>query len=205
MPLDLEIVAPPQDDGTDIVSVKEQKVHLRIHEANTSLDADIKESLLDAGGNLRSQLNRTIFPTTLRRYLPSFRRCSPIQLPYPDLIEIVDVGYKDSDGVDRVVSAADYLVRTIDMIPQVEILSGKAWPSSLQHQRAVWITYRAGYNDEYPPQLRRLVKMQAANYLANKEATLNDGRFLLVSRKVEFGMENLIDYLRVPVAYDDWD
>jgi hypothetical protein len=206
--LDLEIVEAPEDNGLNIVSLDEMKKHLRIRVSNTELDDDIKASIIDAADTLHGQdgeLNRTVFPMVLRRYLPAFPGDGcPIRLPYPPLIDIISIEYMDLNGGSPLpaLEASDCVVRTVNMVPEVLPVSGR-WPSTIRHPRAVAVTYSAGY-EEYPDKLKRLVKLMAAHYLENKEATINEPRQMMVNRAVRFAKEDLVTALRVPVAFDQW-
>jgi uncharacterized phiE125 gp8 family phage protein len=203
--LDLELVTPPTEDGLSIVSLEEMKQHLRI--LHNRMDDDIKACIIETADLLHGRdggLNRTIFPTTWVRYLSSFPSCGVIQLPYPPLIEVVSItgGFESPSSQ---VDSADYVVRKGGMVGEVELIRGRSWPTLTEtHPRNVAITFRAGYT-EYPGQLKRLIKILAGHYFENKEATLNDGRFLLVSRAIEFGVADIVARLRVPVAHDEWE
>lgn len=215
--LDLEIHTAPAHDGLNVVPLLEMKQHLRIPESNTKQDEDIKSSVRAAADMLHGVdgvLNRTIFPMTWVRYLPAFpcdRRV--IQLPYPPLRRVVSIEYEDRNGSSPLPGLAsdDFVVRKGPLVAEIEI-KGEAslrpsvlWPqTATNNPRCVAITYEAGY-ETYPEALKRLVKFLAAHFLENKEATINETRMLLVSRKTEFGGAYLISQLRVPVAQDDWD
>lgn len=206
--LDIEVLAPAQHDGLNIVSLAEMKKHLRI--VHTALDDQIEAAVREAAAGLHGgqegTLNRTVFPCTWVRYLPAFPSSGIIRLPYPPLINVESVGYFGTVDESPIptVPASDYIVRTVGQIPEVVLLPGKSWPSTAEHPRAVRVTYRAGY-EVYPEPLRRLVKILAAHYVENAEATINDRGQTMVSRRVEFGVDSLMSKLRVMPAYDDWE
>jgi uncharacterized phiE125 gp8 family phage protein len=210
--LDLELVEPPTDAATDIVSIAEMKRHLRISPSNTSHDlqiADILAEVVDKLDGRGGELNRSLRPCTWRRYLPKFPRYpwKTIQLPYPPLLEVLDVTYESGDSPTSILSGADYIVRKAGgdgVVGEIELLSGRSWPTFPDHPRGVAITYRAGY-EAYPPKLKRMVKILAAHYFENPEATINEPRMMMINRVTSFGMEDLRAALRVPVAYDDWE
>lgn len=206
--LDLEVVQAPVLDGLDIVSLVEFKKHLRIQ--NTAQDDELTAAIVEAGGTLRGLLNRTIFLTTMVRHLRGFPRCGLIQLPYPPLVEIVAISYLDVDGSSPspAVNLDDIIVRKGDAgtgVATIELVHGKQWPRTAVHQRAISIYYEAGYSESFPPNLKRLLKILAADFIENKEASINDRVQKLVSRKIEYGVDFLLNDLRIPVAYDDWE
>lgn len=216
--LDLEVVTPPTATGLDIVTLDEMRSHLRI--TSTALNHDIEEAVKDAAEYLcgfQGQpgiLNRTVFPTTLRRYLRSWpprvagNRRMAIQLPYPPTIDIVGITYEDPDGgsPENAIDALNYTLVLRDQVSEVRFWSDYSWPALARVTRPVAVTYRAGYLDgAYPQVLKRLIKMLAAHFYENPEATVIDRIQGQVSRKVEFGADHLIAKLRVTPAYDDWD
>jgi hypothetical protein len=116
----------------------------------------------------------------------------------------VGVFYEDGGSPTSTLDPQNYIVRKDTLVGEIQLLTDLRWPSPIaRHPRAVWIEYRAGYQ-EYPPKLKRLVKILAAHYMENPEATITDRSQSMVSRKVEYGVEDLRSALRVPVAQDDW-
>lgn len=215
--LDLEVVTPPTATGLDIVSVVEMKQHMRI--TTSSTDAAIESCIKDATelvcgfGGMPGILNRTVFPTTLRRYLHRWpprvagNRRMNIQLPYPPLIAVEEISYEGSDAgsPSTSVDAINYTVMLRDVVSEIQFFTDYTWPTLARVQRPVAITYRAGYANGYPRTLSRLIKLLGAHYYENPEATVIDRIQGQVSRAVEFGVEHLISALRVTPAYDDWD
>jgi hypothetical protein len=206
--LDLETVQAPILDGLDIVSLDSMKKHLRIN--NNAQNEEIQDAVREAGATLSGLLNRTVFLTTFVRHLHSFPRNRIIQLPYPPLVNVLSIAYLDVDGASPspAVSLNDVIVRRGDNgvgVASIELVRGKSWPRTADHQRAVSVYFEAGYADEYPPNLKRLLKILAADFIENKEASINDRMQSLVSRKTEYGVDFLVNDLRIPVAYDDWE
>lgn len=204
--LDIEVVVAPTQTGLDIVSLAEMKKHLRI--VGSGLDDQITSALNEVVAKLDGpggELNRSLRPVTLRRYLRKFPTGNIISLPYPPLRSVTEVVYEDSVASSPLpaLDTANYIVRTGSYIGQIELLPGESWPSVADHPRAVCITYDAGYTT-YPDQLKRLVKILAAHYIESPDATINDRMQSMVSRKVEFGVEDLRAALRVSPSYDDF-
>lgn len=200
--LDLEVVTPPFQDGLDIVSLAEMKQHLRI--MHSRLDDTICSAVIEAADSLHGRdglLNRTVFPMTWRRYLSAFPvESGPIQLPYPPLVSVSAVAYESGESPSPLVDPANYSVDNGSLVGSVNLLSGMTWPTVTENPRIVSVTFRAGFT-AYPPKLVRLVKILAASSLDLPEATTDRP-----SRATEFGVEFLMNLLRVPVSYsdDDW-
>lgn len=202
--MDLELVTEPTDTGLDIVPLAEMKKHVRIKSA--ALDDVITSCIKEAAATLHGrggQLNRTVFPCTWRRYLRKFPVGKIIALPYPPLTGVTSVAYMDGESPMPVLSASKYIVRTHNLVGDIELLADEEWPTPIDHPRAVQITYTAGYST-YPEELKTAVKLLAAHYLQNPEATIADRAASMVSRRVEFGLDYLFGGLKVPVSYDDW-
>lgn len=202
--LDLEIVIPPSEDGLSIVSVAEFKRHMLI--SHTKMDADFAEIIKEAADKLHGRdgsLNRTIFTTTYKRYLTCWPK-GPIPLPYPPLIQVLSINIEDGESPPTAVDPSIYTVRDGMLVPEIVLNAGKSWPDVTSGPRAISITYRAGYL-EFPPKLKRYVKILAGHYSENREATILDNRISNISKAVEFGLKDLRAALRVPVSYDDWE
>lgn len=207
--LDLELVTPPTKTALDVVSVADMVAHLRLSPslaANATWQKNITDAIEDAFEKLdgpNGQLNRIILPSTWKRYISSFPpKGFTISMPYPPLISIDSIVYTDGNGSPVTVDQVDYSVNKLYV---GEISSTLSWPSMSAGNRAVTITFQAGYaDDKYPKPLKRLIKLLAAHYLENLEGTINEPRQMAINRKVDYGVEDLMAVLRVPVSYDDW-
>lgn len=215
--LDIEIVTPPEQDGTDILSVADLKKRLRI--THSRLDDVLEDAIIEAADKLHGpdgELRRTLFPTTYRRYLRKFPDLKDsrdkvvsvgrgiIQLPYPNLISVDAITIEDGSSPDNVVDDSLYTVRTGTLVGEIELNVGSSWPEYDEGPRAISILYRAGYV-EYPPKLKRMVAILAGHYFLNSSATINEPRVLMLNRQTEFGMTDLRRALQVPLSHDDWN
>ncbi len=205
--LDIEIVTAPVQTATDIVSLDEFATHLRLSprlRANSEMQSRMTAALEETAGSLHlfnGILNRTVFPTRLKRYMSGFPASGvPIQLPFPNLRGNVVIAIEDGSSPANVVSSSTYVVKNT-LVP--EIYAKDSWPSITTGPRAISVAYDAGYS-EYPPDLKRLLKILAAHSLENPEATILEPRQMQINRKVEYGADFLIALLRIPVSYDDW-
>ncbi|WP_269581972.1 hypothetical protein [Roseibium sp. Sym1] len=214
---DIEVIVEPTQSATDIVSVSDMRRHLRISTAtiSTQLDDDIQDKIKEALGHLDGRdgvLNRTVLPRTWKMYLPKFpagyyvgsRLVRKISLPYPPLQSVTSIEYLSESGESplSVLASTNYIVRKNSFSSEIEFLPDTTLPVLASHPRAVEITFTAGYTT-YPETLKRLMKILAAHYLANKEATINEPRVLLVNRATLHAYEDCIDQLRVPVTYEN--
>lgn len=206
--LDLEIVIPPEyGDALYVVTLAEMKTHLRI--VHNKLDDVITAAIIDAVdilGGVGGILNRTILPTRYRRYLSNFPAPvngvrQPILLPYAPVFGVESI----TVGSDPALAPSGYVWNNINMIGQISY--NTAWPLVTSGNRAIAVEYDAGFSatgDDYPPTLKRFVKLLAAHYVENGEGTINEPRQMMINRAIEFGFKQLTASLRVPVSYDDW-
>lgn len=128
-------------------------------------------------------------------------RQAVIQLPFPPLMEVMEVAIGDDSPIETV-DPSDYVVRTGTIVGEIEAKS--FWPEVTPQARAVSVTYRAGY-EAYPPALKRLIKFMAAHQIENTEATVLEQNKTLIDRRVLFAKDDLVKLLRVPSGYDDWN
>ncbi len=209
--LDIEIVTPPTATALDVLSVADFKKHLRISSTVTALDDVLQAAIEDAVDKLHGiggELNRTIMPTTYKRYLTKFPgndengKPLPILLPYPPVIIVGAITVEDGSSPDNDVDTAGYVVKSGMLVPEIHPVS--TWPSITATPRAVSVTYTAGYA-EYPPKVLRMVKFLAAHYIENTEASILEQSKTLISRNVLFAMDDLRAALKIQNSYDDWN
>lgn len=209
--LDIEVIVPPTAVSTDVVGLAEMKKHLRISATVTALDDVINSAVNEAVDKLNGiggELNRTVYPTTYKRYLSKFPgndrdgKPLPILIPYPPLLQFMGITIEDGSSPDNMMDEADYVVKPGMLVPEVHPRS--AWPTITAGPRAISITYRNGYLT-YSPKLKRMVKILAAHYIENPEATILEQNKTLISRNVLFAMDDLRAALRIPLDYSDWN
>lgn len=207
--LDIEIIEEPSALATDVVSVAEMKRHIGgITSVHDTLISEIIEDAVDKLGGFGGELNRTILPTTYKRYLdcfPGLDEClkpKPILIPYSPLISVTAITIEDGSSPDNEMDSDDYIVRKGMLVPEIHPVD--AWPIVTTAPRAVSVTYRCGYA-EYPKALKRMVKFLAAHYFENREATILEQGKTLIDRRTLFAMDDLRAALRIPVSYDDWN
>lgn len=93
---------------------------------------------------------RAILPQTFRMLLSRFPSgYSPIVLPRPPLIEVVEIAYIDGDGADQTMADFD-IARPLlleNKRASVRPAYGESWPATRSQADAVTVTFRAGYLD----------------------------------------------------------
>lgn len=214
--LDIEVAIAPTETGLDILTVAELKKRLRI--THSRLDDVIEGCIIEAADKLHGidgELRRTLFPTTYKRWLTKFPDSvdsrgkivevgrGVIPLPFPPLIQVLEIAIEDGTSPTTAVAASKYVIRTGTLVGEIELKTDSSWPDYDEGPRAISITYEAGYQD-YPPALKRGVSILAAHYFLNASASLNEPRVLMLNRQIEFGMADFRRSFQVPLAHDDW-
>ncbi len=208
--MDLDLVTGPAADAhLSVVSLDDMRKHLRI--TATSRDDVISSAIADAVAEIhgpRGELRRSVLACRWKLWLHAFPSLSTdfIEIPVPPLVAVDGISYLDADGVEQALGADVYVTVPGTVCGRVYLARGKTWPVLLDHPRAVGIAFSAGYDwsDTTNPdlrQIRRAVKLLAAHYYENAEATIIEGRITNASKKTEYGLDFIFDRLRVPLDY----
>lgn len=184
--------------ATEVVSLEEAKAHLRV---DFDDDDDLIQSLVAAATSYldgpNGYLGRSLITQTLEMRTDAFRSC-PIDLPYGPVQEILAVVYDDADGIEQIVSDADYRLISGD---RLELVFGKSWPAARSQSDAVRIQYIAGYGDtaeDVPEPLRLAVKLLVGAWYENREQTVIGVNVTPLPRSV--AVESLISPYRAIVV-----
>lgn len=206
--MDIVLSTPPDEaDVLNLVSVADLKVNERIshtqHDA-TLLPDSIKAAYAFLDGRY-GWLNRSILTQSWTMWFPRFQQVT--ELKYGPVQSVTAVKYFDADGVEQTLSATAYEVTTGDVTGHVYKKSDTIWPVIDTRQRAVSVEYVAGFGDAadipFPVKqnLKKAILLMASHYYRNPSATYAEPRTLAVNRKIEYGLESLIGFLRVPPDY----
>lgn len=214
--LDIEVVVPATEDGTDILPVASLKQRLRI--THSRQDVLLEDCIIEAADKLHGingELRRTLFPTTYKRWLSKFPDLKDdrgkvvevgrgiIPLPFPPLIRVVEIAIEDGSSPTTAVDPDTYVVRTGTLVGEIELKTGESWPDYDEGPRAISITFEAGYL-EYPASLKRFVAIQSAHSFLNPSSTINEPRVLMLNRQTEFGVADLRRQYAIPLDFSDW-
>lgn len=167
------------------VSLGELKTHSRLPD-ETSED-DFYLSLITAAREYCEKLSRRALALqTIELVLDYWPECDRIELPYPPLVSVTSIKYKDCAGVETTISAADYIVDTDSYIGRVVPAYGVRWPEFTPYPvNAIRIRYVAGYANA-PEVFRQAIKMLVGHWIENREAVGD------VSAKMKFAVEALL-------------
>lgn len=151
-------------------TLAEVKTHLKVD--HTEEDALIGALLTGARENAEERLGRTLCTTPWRLTLDGFP--SAIKLPMPRALAVQSVKYLDSDGVERTLNPADYLLDDVNEPGYLVPAYGKAWPATQCRINALVVEYTAGYGPAataIPMPVRQWVLLVVMEMYRNRSLT----------------------------------
>jgi uncharacterized phiE125 gp8 family phage protein len=184
--MDLKITTPANTFSIDIALVKAGK---RIRHA--SEDQVITFWIAAADAYIEKRTNLALMEQTIQLRL---RRILPfVLLPRTAAADVQSVKYTPEGGSEATIGEAGY-TQTVDrMLTRLDF-------DLVEQSGAMTIVYKAGATDpeDVPAPLRQASYLLAANWLVAREAAYLDPRVLSVSKKIEFGVDELVAGFRVP-------
>jgi len=95
-----------------------------------------------------------------------------IELPMPPLQSVTSLKYIDDAGVEQTMPTADYVVDAQHMIGRIRPAHGTQWPSTLDDEGAVRITFVAGYGaaGAVPQPIKQAILLLVGHWWINREA-----------------------------------
>jgi uncharacterized phiE125 gp8 family phage protein len=120
----------------------------------------------------------------------------PIELPYPPLVSVTSVTYRDTESSTLTLSGStDYELDLGSSPGQIIPRYGKHWPLALDHPLSVTVVYVAGYGASdalVPPQIRHALMLLVGHLYENREASSP-----IAVNTVPYGIEHLLMPWRV--------
>jgi len=206
---------PTTHPVTSIVSVAEQKSHMRV-QGRDAVDADVLAYLMFAEEYITSLTNHC-FQTRNYRYTmdrppaqygyryvyASGFRANSIELPFGPLLSVTSVYYKTTDPVsglyvNTLIDPATYQVSANQMPGRVMPRNGAYWPfGSVFALEGMTVDFVAGYDAAGllpPPAMARMaIKLLAAYMYETREPLINAN----VVGDVPVTLRHLIDNLKL--------
>lgn len=157
-----KLVAAP---AGPVVTLNQMQLHLRLDldgSPPTHPEDDLVELYTSAAQNgieaPAGWIDRAFMPQTWRitySGFPCVTEDNPdgaLRLPFPPLIEVLSVTYRDSSGTTRTLATDQYEVSTdSDPFGQVRPLYLGIWPVTADVSNAVQVTFRCGYDEDASP------------------------------------------------------
>lgn len=198
------VEAPSEAKILEIVSVEELKANERI---SHSRENDLLEGLiLDAYSYLDGQhgkLRRPILDTKFIYKAATLLRT--FEIPFPGVKAVESVQYWDRSipNVLTPIEAANYEVTVDGLYATVRLFPSYTLPTlSGERFRAVEYTFTAGFGPDVktvPRQIRRAMILLASHWYQHREATTLEQRITAVSKKIEFGVDELVSRFIAPL------
>lgn len=135
----LKLITAP---ATEPISLAEAKAHLRVDHSDE--DSLISALITAARENAEHELERALVTQTWERVVDAFPEFELV-LGMPPVASITSVTYTDTDGVEQVMSAADYVLDNTVEPSYVMPAEDVTWPSTLDTANAVKVRFVAGY------------------------------------------------------------
>lgn len=196
----VRVIEPPQP----IVTLEEAKRHLIV---DFDDDDELIESLLLAATSWidgpTGWLGCALGVQTLELRVADFYSLpcqrDVIPLPYPPVLEIISITYRDSDGVSVVMPSDGYEATLGGVRPLHD-----GWPSSDGSADSVHIRYKVGWQkpdtadpsklvSDVPQAIRTAIMMLVAQWYAVREAATTEGSV----NKMPFAVEALLQPYRI--------
>ncbi|MDW7659342.1 MAG: head-tail connector protein [Bacillota bacterium] len=163
----VKIITPVE---TEPVSLAEVRQHLRLPEEQT--EDDLLLGLIRTARAYCENFTRcALAEQTLEMYLDRFPVNSSIMLPYPPLRSVMEIGCKDSAGIEMILPTSDYIVDTDREPGRVMPGFGVSWPVFTPFPAApIRIRFVAGYA-VLPEPIRQAMLLLVGHWYENREAT----------------------------------
>ena len=113
--------------ATEPITLAEVRQHLRLPE-NVAEDALLQSLITTARTYCEHYTRRALAEQTLEVYLDRFPGADPIELPYPPLQSVTEIGYRDSTGEETILTPSDYFVNTDCEPGRILPAVGTSWP-----------------------------------------------------------------------------
>lgn len=136
----LTVTVPPRSDPVDLNDAKAQ---LKLDESVTADDDLITRYIRAAVRRAERFTGRSLITQTLEMVLDTFP--AAIDLPRPPIRSISSITYVDGDGATQTLAADQYVLDDNVIRPAFNV----TWPTPRNQDRAVTVTYVAGYSTAF--------------------------------------------------------
>ena len=195
--------APDAAEILNILSLADFKGEFRIRNnvtaENTRATDAIKEAYFHLDGPT-GWLNRAILSQEWVGFVDAFD--NQIEMPIPPLQSVDQIRYRDSAGTWNVLATSVYGVDTSGLFGIVYLKDGQSWPDVGSDPGGVEITFTAGYGDgadvlEQAYNIRKAMKLLSGHFFHNPTPTFVEPRLVEVPRKIQYGLEKVVNQFRI--------
>lgn len=157
------------DAATEPLTTAEAKTHLRVTHSDD--DTYIAALIAAARQAVESYCNRSLITQTWEATFDCFDN-SRLRLPYPRLISVTTVHYKDSNGDYQLYAASNYEVNSAAEPGQIRFINTPSYNS--EYENPLKVTYTAGYGaaSDVPENLKVAIKLLIGHWYEMREAAV---------------------------------
>ena len=148
-----------------VVNLADAKQHLKVsHSAEDALITGMVAAATQTIDGPAGWLGRAIGVQTLVASLPTWAVAASFRLPYPPLIDVESITYRDAKRQTVTIDPDSYEV--IDGL--VEAIGAASWAPARAGKNGLRVRYRAGY-EEVPAPIRVAILMMVGDLYRNRE------------------------------------
>jgi uncharacterized phiE125 gp8 family phage protein len=158
------------------VELTDLEMHLRL-DIDYPTEQPLLESYISAARKLIEQITGlALMQQTWLYYMENWPRGDFFKLPYPPLISVTSVKYRDSDYVEREQAAGERRVLTKVKPGRVALDYGEVWPSDtlIDNAEAIYTEFICGYGTartDVPEPIRVAIMQLVGHLYENREKT----------------------------------
>lgn len=188
-------VAPFADVAEEPVTLTEAKAHLRLDVSDD--DALVTELIVVARKMVERDTGRCLVTQTWDGYLDSFP-CGPIEVPRAPLSSVTSILYTDANGDSQTLSASDYRVDAVSVVPRIEPAWGIVWPVTrgMSNDARVRMVFGYGAAAAVPSPLKHAMKLIIGSLYEFRESTISG----TIVAEVPLAASRLLAPYRIPAA-----
>ena len=152
----------------EVVSEVEAREHIRVPGDEVDVLAAIAAATAFAEDYTRRSLRRKTFRLNCD-YFPYF---GGISLPFPPLLSVDSIMYRDTSEAMQTLDSSTYFVDTFSTPGRVLLADGQQWPDVSPNPNAVLISYSAGYGHLAPVAIKQAILLMIGHFYENREAVI---------------------------------
>ncbi len=182
------------------LTLAEAKDHLR--QIDSDDDAYIQSLIIAATGYCEGFTGRAFIDQTWDYYLDQFPVGSSmeIKIPKPPLIEVTQIAYDDTAGVEQIIDPSSFFVDSVSEPGWIVPAGTLSWPTPIDAINSVRVRFRAGYlNNDSPPAaavpdaIKSAIKLTMGTLYEHREQIVVG----TITNKLPWGVEQLLRQHRV--------
>ena len=177
------------DAAVEPITTTQAKTHLRVTHSDddTYIDLLIKTARTSAEHYCGRAFNTQTWVATFNG-----TDCERLRLPYPKLIGITSIQYRDGDGTLQTTSLSDYEANIDNEPGVVKFLTVPAYDAT--YENPLRVTYTAGYGasaSDVPEDIKHALKLLLTHWYNHRQSVVNSNEIAPV--ELPQGIKWLLD------------